>query len=57
MVNVESIKTPEKSLNDSLKYPEKGNYVVCFGEYSVIQNKGKSPSLVSMSLNTYFINE
>ena len=27
------MKTPEKSLNDSLKERQKGNCVVCFGEY------------------------
>jgi hypothetical protein len=43
MVNVESIKTPENSLNDCPKERQKGNCVVCFGEYSVIQNKGKIP--------------
>ena len=33
MVNVESRKTPEISLNDSLKERQKGKCVGCFGEY------------------------
>ena len=35
------MKTPEYSLNDSLKERQKGKCVVCFGEYWGILDKGK----------------